>query len=246
MQALVLAAGLGTRLRPLTDLCAKPALPVGGHPLIRRIVRWLAAHEVTDLVVNLHYLPHTITAVLGDGSDLSARVRYSWEQPQILGSAGGPRHALDIIGDDMFVIANGDTLTDLNVGALIDAHRRSEALVTLALVPNREPERYGGVIVNGGGTVTGFAARGVAARGSFHFIGVQMAHAAAFRQLSPGQPARSIGGLYDKLIAERPGSIRGFISDAAFWDIGTPADYAKTSAEFAEREKAEKGYGPLL
>jgi NDP-sugar pyrophosphorylase family protein len=243
MQALVLAAGLGTRLRPLTDVCAKPAIPVAGEPLIRRIVRWLAAYDVNDLVVNLHYLPHTITAVLGDGSDLSARVRYSWEQPQILGSAGGPRLALDIIGDDTFIIANGDTLTDLNIRALVDAHRRSDALVTLALVPNREPERYGGVIMKDDGTVTAFAARGAAARGSFHFIGVQTAHAEAFRRLPPGQPAQSIGGHYDALIAERPGSIRGLVSDAAFWDIGTPEDYATTSAELSQREK---GYGPFL
>lgn len=236
MQALVLAAGLGARLRPLTDVCAKPALPVAGQPLVRRIVRWLAAHDVHDLVVNLHYLPHTLTAVLGDGSDLSVHVRYSWEQPQILGSAGGPRHALDIIGDDTFIIANGDTLTDLNVRALVDSHRRSDALVTLALVPNREPEKYGGAIMNDDGTVTSFAARGVAARGSFHFIGVQMVHAEPFRQLPRGQPAQSIGGLYDALIAARPGSIRGFVSDAAFWDIGTPEDYARTSAEFAARE----------
>jgi NDP-sugar pyrophosphorylase family protein len=240
MQALVLAAGLGTRLRPLTDVCAKPALPVAGQPLIRRIVRWLVSYDVHDLVVNLHHLPHTITAVLGDGSDLSARVRYSWEQPQILGSAGGPRHALEIIGEDTFIIANGDTLTDLNVRALVDAHRRFDAVVTLALVPNQEPEKYGGVIMKGDGTVTGFAARGAAARGSFHFIGVQMVHARAFRPLPPGQPAQSIGGVYDGLIATRPGSVRGLVSDAAFWDIGTPQDYARTSAEF------EKGVGSLF
>ncbi len=237
MQALVLAAGLGTRLRPLTDVCAKPALPIAGEPLIRRIVRWLAAHDVRDVVVNLHYLPHTVTAVLGDGSDLSVRVRYSWEQPRILGSAGGPRQALDIIDTDPFIIANGDTLTDLDVRALVDAHRPSDALVTLALVPNREPEKYGGAIMRDDGIVTGFAARGVAARGSFHFIGVQAARIEAFRQLPPGQPAQSIGGLYDALIAARPGSIRGFLCDAAFWDIGTPEDYARTSAEF------EKGVG---
>ena len=236
MQALVLAAGLGMRLRPLTDVCAKPALPVAGEPLIRRIVGWLAAHDVNDLVVNLHYLPHTITAVLGDGSDLSARVRYSWEQPQILGSAGGPRLALDIIGSDTFIIANGDTLTDLNVRALVDAHRRCDALVTLALVPNREPEKYGGAIMKDDGTITGFVTRGTAAQGSYHFIGVQMAHAEAFRQLPLRQPAQSIGGVYDALIASRRGSIRGFVCDAAFWDIGTPRDYANTSAEFAERE----------
>src|SRR6185503_20032046 len=121
-QALVLAAGLGTRLGPLTEVCAKPALPVAGEPIIRHIVRWLAANDVNDLVINLHHLPQTLTAVLGDGSDLSVRVRYSWEQPQILGSAGGPRLALDIIGDDTFLIVNGDTLTDLNVLALVEAH----------------------------------------------------------------------------------------------------------------------------
>jgi NDP-sugar pyrophosphorylase family protein len=242
MQALVLAAGLGTRLRPLTDVCAKPAILVAGEPLIRRIVRWLAAHDVNDLVVNLHYLPHTITAVLGDGSDLSVRVRYSWEQPRILGSAGGPRLALDIIGVDTFIIVNGDTLTDLNVRALVDAHRRSDALVTLALVPNREPEKYGGAVMTADGTVTSFPARGASAKGSYHFIGAQMVHAEAFRQLAAGQPARSIGGLYDALIAARPGSIRGYVSDAAFWDIGTAEDYARTSAEF---EKLEKGYGPF-
>jgi mannose-1-phosphate guanylyltransferase len=238
MQALVLAAGLGTRLRPLTDVCAKPALPVGGQPLIRRIVRWLVASDVNDLVINLHYLPHTLTAVLGDGSDLSARIRYSWEQPQILGSAGGPRHALDLLGADEFVIANGDTLTDLDVCALVDVHRRSDALVTLALVANREPEKYGGAILEDDGTVAGFAARGVAAQGSFHFIGVQMVRAEVFRPLPPGKPAQSIGGLYDTLIAARPGSIRGFVSDAAFWDIGTPEDYARTCAAFKKGGQA--------
>ena len=247
--ALVLAAGLGTRLRPLTDRCAKPAIPVAGEPIIRRISRWLAAHGVTDLVVNLHHLPHTVTAVLGDGSDLSVRVRYSWEQPRILGSAGGPRQALEIIGTDTFVIVNGDTLTDLDLRALVDAHQAHEGhsgsgvLVTLALVPNREPHKYGGVSMRDDGVVTGFVGRGASGsgsvHGSYHFIGVQVVHADAFRRLPPGEPASSIGGTYDALIAGRSGSVRGFVSDAAFWDIGTPEDHARTSAEFEEREGLE-------
>ena len=236
MRALVLAAGLGTRLRPLTDVRAKPAIPVAGEPIIRRIARWLATNGINELVVNLHYLPHTVTAVLGDGSDLSVRVRYSWEQPTILGSAGGPRYALDIIGDDTFVVVNGDTLTDLNLSALVDAHLGSDALVTLALVPNREPQRYGGVLRLDDGTVTGFVARGRAAACAYHFIGAQVVRADAFRQLPAGQPAKSIGGLYDELIAARRGSIRGFVSDAEFWDIGTVRDYEETSAEFERRE----------
>jgi NDP-sugar pyrophosphorylase family protein len=237
--ALVLAAGLGTRLRPLTDVCAKAAIPVAGEPMIRRIVRWLVSNGVDDVVVNLHYLPLTVTAVLGDGSDLSVRVRYSWEQPQILGSAGGPRLALDIIGEEAFVIVNGDTLTDLNLGALIDAHAASDALVTLALVPNREPHKYGGALLDADDIVTGFVAPGTSASGSFHFIGVQAVRAEAFRRLPPGQPAKTIGGLYDALIGERRGSIRGFVTDATFSDIGTLEDYTNTSAELTRREQGD-------
>jgi NDP-sugar pyrophosphorylase family protein len=233
--ALVLAAGLGTRLRPLTNSCAKPAVPLAGEPIVRRIVRWLASHDVRDLVLNLHYLPHTITTVLGDGSDLGVRVRYSWEQPRILGSAGGPRQALDILGADTFLIVNGDTLTDLNIGSLRDVHRASGALVTMALVPNREPDKYGGVVLGRDGTVTGFVPRGAAAVGSHHFIGVQVAAAEVFEQVPAGQPASSVGGVYDALIAARPAAIQGFVSDAAFWDIGTVADYERTSAEFERR-----------
>jgi NDP-sugar pyrophosphorylase family protein len=234
MRALVLAAGFGTRLRPLTAACAKPAIPVAGEPIIRRIVRWLASFGITDLVVNLHYLPHTVTAVLGDGSDLSVRVRYSWEQPEILGSAGGPRHALDILEEETFLIVNGDTLTDLNLQPLIEAHRQGGGLVTLALVRNREPEKYGGVMLQQD-IVTRFMGRGSVADGSYHFIGVQVAHADAFRSLPPGRPAQSIGELYDALIDRAPGAVRGFVSDAAFWDIGTIEDYERTSAEFESR-----------
>src|SRR6185503_2747497 len=85
--AMVLSAGLGTRLRPLTDVRAKPAIPVAGVPMIRRILAWLTGHGVREVVVNLHHRPESIAAVLGDGSDLGARVRYSWEQPIVLGAA---------------------------------------------------------------------------------------------------------------------------------------------------------------
>jgi NDP-sugar pyrophosphorylase family protein len=124
----------------------------------------------------------------------------------------------------------------LDVRALVDVHHRSGSLVTLALVPNREPAKYGGAIMDDDGTISQFVTRGTAANGSYHFIGVQMAQAEAFRPLAPGEPAQTIGGLYDRLIAAHRGSIRGFVSEAAFWDIGTPEDYANTSAEFAGRE----------
>ena len=245
LRALVLTAGLGTRLWPLTDVRATPAIPVAGEPLVRRIARWLAAQGITDLVLNLHHLPATIATVIGDGADLGVRVRYSWEQPHVLGSAGGPRLALPLVGDDTFAIVNGDTLTDLDVSALAAAQAASGALVTLALVPNREYHRYGGVQLDADGRVTGFPRRGPAAEGSFHYIGVQVAHAEAFRHLTPGDPANSIGGVYDWLLAARPGSVRGYVCDASFDDIGTVADYRRTCARL-DQNGASPGRGTRI
>jgi mannose-1-phosphate guanylyltransferase len=233
--ALILTAGLGTRLRPLTSVRAKPAIPVAGVPMIRRIVAWLAAHGVDDVVLNLHHLPQTLTAVLGDGSDLSARVRYSWE-PVLLGSAGGPRRALPIVGADSFFIVNGDTLTDVDLGGLAAAHAASDARVTLALVPNTQPNRYGGVSLDAAGRVTGFPRRGPAAAGSHHFVGVQVVDAGAFRALPSDRPLQSIGGVYDAMAADRAGAVRGYVCEAAFWDVGTTGDYWRTSAAFAAAE----------
>lgn len=231
--ALVLTAGLGTRLRPLTDVRAKAAIPVAGEPMIRRIAAWLVSRGVDDLVLNLHHRPETITAVLGDGHDLGARVRYSWELPRILGSAGGPRLARATIGADAFLIVNGDTLTDVDVVRLGDAHAASGALVTLALVPNREYLRYGGVRLDADGCVAGFVRRGPSAEGTHHYTGVQIVAGRAFDRIAPGEPASSIGGVYDALIASSRGSVRGVVSDAAFYDVGTPADYWQTSHAFA-------------
>jgi NDP-sugar pyrophosphorylase family protein len=233
-QALVLTAGLGTRLRPLTYVRAKPAIPVAGEPMIRRIIGWLAAHGVRDLVLNLHHLPQTLTAVVGDGTDLDVRVRYSWEQPVVLGSAGGPHLALPLLAADTFFIVNGDTITDVDPRSMFEFHAASGALVTLALVRNTEPHRYGGVGLDSDGAVTGFVPRGASAEGSYHFIGVQVARADVFATLGDGEPVNSIGGLYDDLLRRKPGAVRGFACDAAFFDVGTPADYLKTSAAFSD------------
>lgn len=240
-RALVLAAGLGTRLRPLTYARAKAAVPVNGEPLARRIIRWLVAHGIRDLVLNLHHRPDTITARVGDGADLGARVRYSWEQP-VLGSAGGPRHALPLLADGAdhdgrpaFLLVNGDTLTDVDIAALVAAHARSDAAVTMAVIPNPRPDKYGGVRVGRDRRVLEFTRRGAPGE-SFHFIGVQVVEPHVFADLPDGMPAESVGSLYPRLIAARPGSVAAFVSDASFEDIGTPGDYLRTSLALAARE----------
>jgi NDP-sugar pyrophosphorylase family protein len=240
--ALVLTAGLGTRLEPLTRVRAKPAVPVGGEPIVRRILRWLARQHVTEVVLNLHHLPQTLSSRVGDGSDLGVHVRYSWEQPEVLGSAGGPRRAVPIVGSETFFLVNGDTMTDLALEPLSEAHQKSGSLVTMALVPNREPHRYGGVVLNGDGSFSGFARRGETARASYHFIGVQAVHENAFSAIPDGRVA-NVHGLYESLAASNPGSVRGYLCDAAFWDIGTPADYWTTNAMFLGSDPPEQAYG---
>ncbi len=224
--ALVLAAGLATRLRPLSRVRAKAALPVAGRTLAHRIISWLAAAGVHDLVINLHHLPHTITRDVGDGAHLGVRVRYSWETP-VLGSAGGPRHALSLL-EPQFQIVNGDTLTDVDLTALMGAHERSGAFVTMAVVPNTEPKKYGGVLADADGAVSGFTAKGSDVP-SFHFVGVQVARAQAFAGLPDNTPCESVGGLYPELMRTHPGCVRAHVCDATFHDIGTPADYVQTS-----------------
>ena len=226
-QAFVLAAGLGTRLWPLTCVRAKAATPVAGRPLIARVLDRLAAEGCTDVVVNLHHLPATITRLVGDGADWGLRVRYSWE-PRILGRGGGPRHALPLIDSDPFLLLNADTLTNAPLADIVSAHAGSGATVTLALVPNTAPDRYGGVLLGPDDAVVGFTRKGDA-RPSWHFIGVQVASRRAFEALKDGEPADSIGGAYNDLVAAAPGSVRGWRCDASFHDIGTVREYVETS-----------------
>jgi NDP-sugar pyrophosphorylase family protein len=231
MRALVLTAGLGTRLRPLTLARAKAAAPVDGESLARRTIRWLVSHGVRDLVLNLHHKPETIAADVGDGGDLGARVRYSWESP-VLGSAGGPRHALPLLRSNTFFLVNGDTLTDVDLAAMLEHHRRTGALVTMALIQNPDPVKYGGVLLDADGAVTSFTRRGTPGP-SWHFIGPQVVEAEAFAALPDGVVSESVLGVYPRYVAERPGSIRGFVCEASFRDIGTPADLLRTSLDLA-------------
>ena len=237
LPALVLTAGLGTRLQPLSFVRAKGALPLGGEALARRILRWLGTAGVREAVLNLHHLPHTLTQTIGDGSDIGLQVRYSWEMP-VLGSAGGPRRALPLLSDrdsrGSFLIVNGDTLTDVDLAALIADHQSSGALVTMAVIPNSEPQKYGGIAADAEGRFTGFVPRG-SPQPSFHFVGVQVAVPQAFASVPAGTPYE-VRTLYAALAATQPGSIRVFRTKADFLDIGTPADYLNTALVLAARD----------
>lgn len=227
--ALVLTAGLATRLQPLSSVRAKAALPVAGEPLVSRILRWLRAADVRRVVLNLHHRPESITAITGDGSPFDLSLRYSWE-PDVLGSAGGPARAIPLLESDRFLIVNGDTLTDVDLGALAAQHVDTNALVTMAVVDG-DP-RYNGVIADQAGIVGGFGRQ----PGAFHFIGVQVVNASVFAGISPDVKSETVHGIYPGLIDSRPGAVRIFHTTRDFHDIGSPRDYLRTALQFAAGE----------
>ncbi len=235
MHALLLTAGLGTRLDPLTRLVAKAAAPLAGRTLAQRALEWVRREGIRDAVLNLHYKPETITSAIGDGAHLDIRVRYSWEQP-VLGSAGGPRHALDLLESDPFVIVNGDTLCDVALGPMIKAHQKSGAQATLALVPNASPDFYNGVRLDDDNRIVEFVPAGPEAAGTFHFIGIQVVDKSIFTPLPDGVPAESVKGLYRDLVQTNPGVVCGWPLNVPFVDIGTPDDYLRTAIAVADDE----------
>lgn len=234
---LVLTAGLATRLQPLSAVRAKAALPVAGEALVLRILRSLRAAGVTRVVLNLHHRADTITREVGDGAALGLSVRYSWET-EVLGSAGGPARALPLLESDRFLIVNGDTLADVDLGALVAQHVDTNALVTMAVVDG-DP-KYNGIIANDAGIVGGFGRE----PGAFHFIGVQAVNAAAFAGVNPAARSETVHGMYPDLIAQRLGRIRVMRTNAEFFDIGTPRDYLDTAITLCAREGRTLDRGP--
>jgi mannose-1-phosphate guanylyltransferase len=159
MRAMILAAGLGTRLRPLTYLMPKPVAPVLNRPIVARIAELLAKHGFTDVVTNLSYLPEQIRAVLGDGSEFGLRITYS-EEPEPLGTAGGVGKARDFLAEtESFLIISGDALTDIDLSAMRDAHEANVAkgsIATLATKRVDDTTQFGVVITDDEGRIQGF------------------------------------------------------------------------------------------
>jgi mannose-1-phosphate guanylyltransferase len=152
---MVLAAGLGTRLRPLTYELPKPMVPVLGRPVMGHILRLLEAHGFRDVIANLHYFPDQVRDTFGDGSDYGLQLEYRFEE-ELLGTAGGVRNVRDHFGDETFLIVSGDALTDVDLSALWRRHQQSGGIGTLALKRVHDTREYGVVIVDDDGRIQGF------------------------------------------------------------------------------------------
>jgi mannose-1-phosphate guanylyltransferase len=152
---MLLAAGLGTRLRPLTYEVAKPMVPVLGTPVMEHIVRLLARHDFGDVICNLHYFPEQIEHRFGDGSRWKVSLKYSHER-ELLGTAGGVHNVRGHFGDQTFLIISGDALTDIELTSLWDAHKAKGGIATLSLKRVDDPSQIGVVILGEDGRIQGF------------------------------------------------------------------------------------------
>jgi mannose-1-phosphate guanylyltransferase/mannose-1-phosphate guanylyltransferase/phosphomannomutase len=151
---MVLAAGLGTRLRPITYAMPKPMVPVANRPVMEHILRLLARQGFGEAVANLHWFPELIQDYFGDGSDCGIELTYSYEE-QLLGTSGGVRNVADFLGDS-FLIISGDALTDIDLGAMRSFHESHDGIATLATKRVDDTSQFGVAITGSDGRIQGF------------------------------------------------------------------------------------------
>jgi mannose-1-phosphate guanylyltransferase / phosphomannomutase len=152
MKAMVLAAGRGTRLQPLTDELPKPMIPIASRPLLEHVIRLLRTHGFDDLIINVSHLPDAITSHFGDGGAFGVSIGYSFE-PEMLGTAGALRPVADHFRDEDFLVYYADNLTNANLGALWRDHQATRAMATVGLLWMPDPAGRGIVGVDAAGRI---------------------------------------------------------------------------------------------
>jgi NDP-sugar pyrophosphorylase family protein len=254
MRAMILAAGYGTRLWPLTIDRAKPAIPFMGRPLVGYVAEYLARYGFDDVVVNLHHRPESVREALGDGSRFGVRLRYV-EEPEILGTGGAIVNARDLLDDDAFVVVNGKIATDVDLSAALETHRRERALATLVLRPNLARERYS-VVNTRGRFVTDFG--GYPASDNFSvvapcmFTGIQVLDRRVFDLIPRGDRGQAVFShtvtdVYLPAI-KRGERIAAHIAGGYWYELSTVRRYLDTSVELLKREgrDVELGEGSTI
>lgn len=245
MKAVILAAGEGSRLRPLTQDRPKPMLPVAGKPVLEHIVGWLRDYGVTDVAVNLHHCPQVVQAHFGDGAAFGVHIRYAIE-PVLLGTAGMLANFADFL-DEPFVLVYGDVLTDLPLDALVAFHTERStqddaALMTLSLYRVPDPTACGIVALDETGRITRFVEKPIPVQvfSNLASTGVLVVNPAILELIEPGRFADFGFHILPTALAQgRP--LYGWEIPAHTYliDMGTPAQYAQAQVEWP------RVHGPL-
>jgi mannose-1-phosphate guanylyltransferase len=224
MQALILAGGEGTRLRPLTSTIPKPVVPLAGRPFIAYMLDWLRGHGIEEAIIASGFMAEEVRAVLGDGAGLGIHLEYVLE-PKPLGTGGALKYAQELL-KDRFLMLNGDVLTDIDLGAQLAQHERTGARATLALVEVEDPSAYGLVRLAADNSVQEFIEKPPSAEPP-HLInaGVYVLERDVLDEIAPaGTPSSIEHDVFPRLIG------RGLFGHPAsgYWlDIGTPERYLK-------------------
>jgi mannose-1-phosphate guanylyltransferase len=231
VQALILAGGEGTRLRPLTTTYPKPVVPLVDRPFIVFMLDWLRRHGVDDVVMSCGHMAAGVRDVLGDGSGVGVRLRFV-EEPRPLGTGGALKFAESVL-DERFLMLNGDVLTDLDLTAQIEQHERTGARATLALTPVDDPSNYGLVRTGAGSEVTEFVEKPSPDQvdGNHISAGAYVLERSVLDLLRPGEPASIERDVFPRLVGD---GLYGYIGEGYWMDIGTPERYLKGTFDILE------------
>jgi mannose-1-phosphate guanylyltransferase len=231
VQALILAGGEGTRLRPLTSTVPKPVVPLVDRPFIVFMLDWLRGHGVDDVVMSCGHMASGVRNVLGDGESVGVRLRYM-EEPRPLGTGGALKFAEDLL-DERFLMLNGDTLTDIDLGAQIAQHERMGARATLALYPVDDPTAYGLVRLDAEGAVTEFVEKPAPDQIDTNNIsaGAYVLERSVLDLLEPGVAASIERDVFPRLVGE---GLYGHLAQGYWKDIGTPERYLEATFDILE------------
>jgi mannose-1-phosphate guanylyltransferase len=223
LQALILAGGEGTRLRPLTSTIAKPVVPLVDRPFIAHMIDWLRRHGVDDVILACGFMAAGVRAVLGDGAQLGVRLRYV-EEPHPLGTGGALKYAEELL-EERFLMLNGDILTDIDLRGQLDQHERAGARATLALIAVEDPSAYGLVRLAGDRTVTEFLEKPEASE-----LDTNLINAGAYvlnRDVLAEMPSAGTNVSIERDVFPRLAGrgLFGYPADGYWLDIGTPKRY---------------------
>ncbi|MFA6207948.1 MAG: NDP-sugar synthase [Candidatus Obscuribacterales bacterium] len=155
MKAMVLAAGVGSRLDPLTSCLPKPLVPVANFPVMEHLLNLLKAHGFTDVIANLHYLPECLIEYFGDGKKFGTNIQFRVEE-KLSGDAGGVRYCRDFLADGTFIVLMGDLLTDADLSHIVAEHKRKKAIATIGLKRVDDVSRFGVAVLDENGFIVGF------------------------------------------------------------------------------------------
>jgi len=226
---MILAAGRGERMRPLTCRLAKPALTVLNRPLLSHAMELLHRGGVQRVAVNLHHLPETVEQVVKDWAPQGMEITFFREE-EILGTAGGLKNAESILQDGPFLVCNGDFLLQMNPAAAVHTHLDSGATVTLVVVPHRKHLNYTPVWVEDGKVLSfGEPPSGETARGTrYIFAGLHVIEPSVLERIPVDKEWGIVRPVYTELLAEGA-TIAAHVASGAWLEFGAPPDYLRRS-----------------